>query len=224
MGPWGVSYGIISLTVPMVLAAAALSTGNLAFKMAVPLSCLGILLVFRPEPAAYWVMAAFLFSAAGDWFLSRKEGQILPFVIGILLYLLAHGGYLAYGINGWSGVGGSSAGAGGFSSARFSLILAGLLVPYLIYYLIRLRPAVDSPLLGGAAFVYLVISCVTLAAAAGRREDLLPYALFLLGIILILVSDTVISMTEFLGYHRFNSLILPTYYGAHLAITASFFL
>jgi hypothetical protein len=38
------------------------------------------------------------------------------------------------------------------------------------------------------------------------------------------LSDTIISFNEFLGYRELNSLILPTYYLAHLTITTSLLL
>ena len=50
----------------------------------------------------------------------------------------------------------------------------------------------------------------------------LPAALkwaYLAGIALIVFSDTLISFKEFLRYRRFDFLILPTYYLAHLCVT-----
>ncbi len=211
--PLSIPWGSFLLIIPAVLAFAALKTGNLGFKMAVPLSCMAVILLFRPEPAAVWIMAAFFFSAAGDGFLSSKGEADLPFVVGILFYLLAHAGYLGYAL--------SSGGTGGISWMRMGIALALFLVPYLIYYGTQLRPSVGNPVLAAAALVYLILSCAVLAAALGRRAEILPFILFAAGILLIVVSDTVISLTEFLSYHRLNGLILPTYYGAQLMVTAA---
>jgi hypothetical protein len=72
-----------------------------------------------------------------------------------------------------------------------------------------------------AVLLYLLISCVTLAAALGRRAPPRSWWLYAAGIALIVLSDTLIAFAEFLGQHRGDSLILPTYYLAHLCVTAS---
>jgi len=93
------------LLLPTILGLIATQTDYLPAKMGVPLACALILfLVLRPwdkvglQPLTdvYWVIAAFIFSAAGDYFLSNKSGQEVYFVIGIGLYLIAHIGYLGF--------------------------------------------------------------------------------------------------------------------------------
>jgi hypothetical protein len=72
-----------------------------------------------------------------------------------------------------------------------------------------------------AVLGYLLISCVALAAAIGLRQPGVVKSLYVAGIVLVVISDTIISFKEFLDYHDLNGLILPTYYLAHLAITLS---
>jgi hypothetical protein len=73
-----------------------------------------------------------------------------------------------------------------------------------------------------AALFYLVISCFSVAAAWGIKQ-LIPRAKwgYVLGISLILFSDTIIAFKEFTLFQSLNFLILPTYYLAQLCITFS---
>lgn len=154
-----------------------------------------------------WVMVAFAFSAAGDYFLSTKGESAERFIIGIGLFLLAHVGYI---LAAWK-------------NGRLhvpSLIV--LLAVFLPYYALLLRPAIAEPPLALAVLGYLLISCLALAVAAGMRWVGLDKAFYVSGIALIVFSDTLISFTEFLGFSAFDWLILPTYYLAHIAITTGF--
>ncbi len=198
------------LLIPATLAVIATVTNYLPAKMGVPLACALILffvLGFRRGKAGadvYFVIAAFVFSAIGDYFLSNKGGQSLYFVIGIGLYLLAHLGYLGFA---WRN--------GRLSGPVFLL----LLLIFLPYYMILLYPAIADPVLSFFVLAYLLISCLTLAVAAGLRLSRLVKGFYVLGITLIVLSDTVISFNEFLQYRELNWLILPTYYLAHLSIS-----
>jgi uncharacterized membrane protein YhhN len=151
-----------------------------------------------------WVVAAFVFSAAGDYFLSNKRGREDYFVIGIGLFLIAHFGYLT---TAWLN--------GRVHRPVLMLLVAG----FGGYYAALLYPAIEGRVLAAAVLVYLLVSCLVMAVAAGLRwaPDLKVW--YVLGIALIVLSDTVISFHEFLGIRTFNWLILPTYYLAHLSIT-----
>ena len=72
-----------------------------------------------------------------------------------------------------------------------------------------------------AVLVYLLISCFSLGAAVGIRAGRWIRWPYVLGIFLILFSDTIISFREFVGYRELDFLILPTYYAAHIIITFS---
>ena len=72
-----------------------------------------------------------------------------------------------------------------------------------------------------AALIYLLISCFSLGAAVGIDAKPLVRWSYVFGIVLILFSDTIISLKEFVGHNELNGLILPTYYLAHISITFS---
>lgn len=152
------------------------------------------------------VIWAFGMSMLGDWFLSNREGNAHYFEAGIGAFFLAHLGYLGYAVmNG---------------RIRFDA-LAFLLLVFLPYFGLALAPHMGSAVLGGAVLAYLLISCLALAAALGLRQPLGIRLFYVAGIGSIVLSDTVISFSEFLQFRVLNFLILPTYYLAHLLITYS---
>ena len=199
------------LLLPATLAVLALFSDWLPAKMGVPLTCALILLLAwqsREQRGAdkdiLWVVAALAFSAAGDDFLSSMAGQASYFVIGIGLYFLAHLGYLGFS----------------WSNGRLNRMVFWLaLLVYLPYGLFLLRPAIAEPVLFAAVLVYLLMSCLVFAVACGLRMAQPARGLFQAGIALIVLSDSIISFSEFLHYQTLDWLILPTYYLAHLGIT-----
>ena len=199
------------LIVPAVLGALALRTDSLPFKLGVPVAC-GVILVIRygrtlgSNREVGWVLAAFVFSALGDYFLSTKGGRASLFVAGIGAYFVAHLGYLAYALA-----------KGKPNWPALALVLAG----YLAYYVWKLRPAVDPSALSLAVLFYLLVSCASFAAALGIRLAAPARAWYVVGIALIVLSDTFISFNEFLGVRSCNWLILPTYYLAQISVTIS---
>ena len=72
-----------------------------------------------------------------------------------------------------------------------------------------------------AALIYLIISYLSLGGAMGIEGEKMYRITYLSGIILILFSDTIIALREFVGYHSLDGLILPTYYLAHILIAYS---
>jgi hypothetical protein len=66
-----------------------------------------------------------------------------------------------------------------------------------------------------------MVSCLALSAAAGLTWTGASKILYVTGISLIVISDTAISLNEFLGIKAADRIVLPTYFPAHLAITAS---
>ena len=152
------------------------------------------------------IMAAFLFSIGGDWFLSHRHGETERFVAGIALFFVAHLGYLAYAL------------LNGRIRWTFTLIL---LVGYLLFFFLKIFPGINDQTLMLAALAYLLISCFSFGAAFGLKGDRWEKRAYVFGIFLILFSDTIIAFKEFAGYRELNFLILPTYYLAHLVITFS---
>ena len=169
------------LIVPILLGFYADSTDYLPAKMGVPLCCglIATALFALQSPRRYdlfWLVAAFVFSALGDYFLSNKSGNESYFVIGIGLYFLAHVGYLSFAL----------------CNGRIHLpALAVLLVCYLTYYFVKLGPSIGDTVLSIAVLLYLLISCTALAAALGVKWQGHIKWFFVFGISMIMLSDTV---------------------------------
>ncbi|MCL4794949.1 MAG: hypothetical protein KJZ84_10305 [Bryobacteraceae bacterium] len=199
---------LVLLMLPVVSALLALAGQGLGWKLGVPFAC-AMALVALLDPrregrrALWWVVAAFAFSMAGDYFLSSRRGRESYFLYGIAAFWVAHLGYLAYALT-----------RGRVHVHALILLLAG----YLTYHFRMVAPAIESPVLSGAVLAYLLVSCVSMAAAIGMKTNPGERWLYVAGVALILFSDTVISFREFLNFHRLNALILPAYYLAQILI------
>jgi len=198
------------LLFPITSAIIALVTGWFIFKAGVALSGILILLfLFYRGNQTYemvWpVIAAFVLSIGGDWFLSHKQDQSWMFMAGIALFFFAHAGYLLYALK------------NGKINQNF---LLGLLAGYLVFFFVWLTPGIAGLGLKSAALFYLVISCVSLSAAVGIDQfPRIAKVAYVAGISLILFSDTIIAFKEFTLLQTLNFLILPTYYLAQILIT-----
>lgn len=196
------------LAIPVVFGTIASINGYLPLKLGVPGACALILIVFFRGARVrdyWWVVAAFFFSMVGDAFLSNKGDDEMMFVYGIGGFFVAHLGYLGFALTN-----------GKVQKLAVALLYAG----YLPFYLQSLNPAIDDAVLSVAVLVYLLISCLVLAAAIGIEPPGIPKWTYVAGITSIVVSDTLIAFDEFLDFTAFNDLILPTYYFAHTIITA----
>lgn len=197
------------LLIPLTLAILATAGYGFLFKAAVPGTCAIILILLlkkqlRTVPDIWFIIAAFLFSIAGDWFLSNKGDSFLMFSAGIGLYLFAHLGYLFFALR----------------NGRIHLVLTiVVLAAYLLFFFVSLYPAIDDTVLLIAVLVYLLISCVSLGAAFGIKLNPLVKWTYFAGVTLVLLSDTIIALNEFASCGALNFLILPTYYAAHMSIT-----
>ncbi len=202
-------YGFLLLSV--LSAICALITSNFIFKSGS--AGIGILIILilnfkkeKPSKDTWLIIGAFLFSIAGDYFMSNMNGDSSMFTKGIALFFVAHLGYLFF------------AKLNGQIKWRFTSIL---LTSFLLFYFIVLFPRINDTILMLAALLYLFISCFSLGASVGMKDESLVKWTYVFGIFLILFSDTIISLTEFLGYDKLDFLILPTYYLAHISITFS---
>ncbi len=199
------------LIIPFILAILALMHFGFVFNSGTAAFGIILLLILyykelRQNKDILMIIAAFVFSIVGDWFLSNKQGDTGRFVSGIVFFFFAHVGYLWFAL------------LNGKVQWRFFFILfAG----YLLFFFVKLYPSIDHPILIWAALGYLVISCFSLAAAAGIRANPLTKWAYIFGIFLILFSDTIIAYKEFVGFEELNFLILPTYYIAHITIVFS---
>jgi len=197
------------LFIPLVLAFFAVTGYGFFFQAAVPGSCAIILAAlfrkqFKTLPDIWFVIAAFLFSIAGDWFLSNKGDSFMMFSAGIGLYLFAHVGYLWFALR------------NGRMHKLFTIVL---LAGYLLFFFVKLYPALDDTVLLVAVLLYLLISCISLGAAFGIKLPPVVKWSYFAGVTLVLLSDTIIALKEFASYGDLNFLILPTYYAAHMSIT-----
>ena len=202
-------YLFLSLLIPLVCSVLAYTGYGFEFQLAVAASCIGIITI------AYWkriksfadisfVIGALVFSMGGDWFLSTKGDNFMMFATGIGLFFFAHLGYLIFAL------------ANGKLNRTLLYVLLAI---YLSFYVFALYPAIDEKILSVFSFVYLLISCVSVAAAAGTNLPKAAKRSYFAGIVFILLSDTIIAIKEFLSYPDLNFLILPTYYAAHICIT-----
>ncbi|MCA9186483.1 MAG: lysoplasmalogenase [Pirellulaceae bacterium] len=206
--------GWISLTlliVPLCLAGYALKTQEIVAKMGVPLSCAVLVILTAARTvalrrSAVWLVVALSFSAAGDWFLSNRNGRESYFLAGIGLFFIAHVGYLVFARH------------YGTIHRPTLFVLFGIFLPY---YTLGIFPNISGSLLPIAVLSYLLISCIVLSAAAGFKRPRSARVAYIAGITLIVFSDTVISFREFLDWHGWDWLILPTYYLAHLCVTGA---
>lgn len=207
---WIKKNWIYTLLVFSVLAAVmALSTANFIFKSGTAAIGIIILLLLnikeaKPLKETGYIIAAFLFSIAGDWCLSHMDGDPMMFSKGIALFFLAHIGYLVFAL------------INGRMNWRFT---GTLLASFLVFFFLILYPSINDKVLMLAALMYLFVSCLSLGAAVGIKSDPVVKWTYAFGIYLILFSDTIISLKEFCEYNVLNDIILPTYYLAHICIT-----
>jgi len=195
----------------VISAIMALNTADFFYKSGSAGVGILILLIinFRntKQPNDTWmIIGAFIFSIVGDWFMSNKLGDTMMFSKGIALFFLAHLGYLGFAL------------VNGKIKWRFTLII---LIAYLLFFYLLLVPSIDDKILLYAALIYLLISCLTFGTSVGIKGDTIFKWAYIFGIILIVFSDTIIALTEFLGYSKLDFIILPTYYLAHISITFS---
>ena len=160
----------------------------------------------KPSKDVWMIIAAFLFSIAGDWFLSHSNNDTIMFSKGIALFFFAHIGYLSFAL---------------LNGKIKWLTTSILLVVFLLYFFVLLYPTFDDTVLMLASLIYLFISCLSFGASLGIKGDSVVKWTYVFGIFLVLFSDTIISLTDFLGYKSIVFLILPTYYLAHIVITFS---
>ena len=196
------------LLIPLTFTILSVNGYGFLFRGAVSASC-ALILWFMSEHAANhsirWVMAALLISIAGDWFMSHIGGVPVRFIYGVGLFFVAHVCFLCFCLK----------------NGRINkYLLLFVLALFLTFFFTALLPALLShAALFVAVLCYLLISCLSLSAAAGLRLSSLTRWLFSFGIALLLFSDTLIALGSFAGYPQLRFLILPTYFLSHIFIT-----
>ena len=203
----GMLPGVVAI-LQLASAVLALTVGGFLFQSgSAGLGALAILLLIWKHGlrgADGWLaIGAFAFSIVGDYFLSNRGGDRMMFVYGIGFFFLAHLGYLGYALC-----------HGRLNRSVTLLFCTG----YLIFFFTALYDGISDPVLLWAALAYLFVSCFSMGAAWGMQPGR-SRTLYLSGIGLILFSDTLIAFREFMAYTRWDFLILPTYYLAHILVT-----
>jgi uncharacterized membrane protein YhhN len=199
------------LLIPFASALLALNHFGFLFKAGVAAS--GILILWwvyfgkLSQSKDVWaIFGAFLFSIAGDWFLSNRNGETSRFIMGIALFFMAHVGYLVFAL---------------MNGRLNRLLTVIILAVYLVFYFFMLSPGIEDETLKVAALCYLLISCISLGAALGISGHSAFKWLFAFGIVMVLFSDTIIALREFVKYKDMDFLILPTYYLAQISVVAA---
>jgi len=197
------------LLIPIFSAILALYTNDFIFKAGVAGGGILILFImyfnkFKQSGDVWMILGAFLFSIAGDWFLSNRHGNTGMFIAGIALFFFAHVGYLTFAL----------------MNGRMHWGFTGLILAiFLLIFSLLFYPNIGDKMLLVAVLIYLLISCFSLGAAIGIQASPIVKWFYLFGIALVLFSDTLIAFREFAGYKQLNWLILPTYYLAQISVT-----
>ena len=200
-------FQILLMSIPVICALLSQMEYGSNFKYAVSLTCGCVLcLVYgRHITKDVWIIvAAFLFSILGGWFLSNRRGLEIRFIYGIVYYFIAHLGFLWFSLK---------------NGEIKKWILYITLTVYLIFYILALYPGIESKALALAVLCYLLVSCISFAAATGLRLTPLSKWLFAAGIFSLLFSDTIIAFKEFLDHRELYFLMMPTYFLSHILIT-----
>ncbi len=189
------------------------ATDSLLLRSATTLSCMLIALGFvatrRMPCCAWWIVAAFALSFAGDYVLGHWGGGFEGFVCGVGLFLVAHLCYVAYSL----------------CCGRMRWWLLALLVGIFgVYYFALLLPAISDTVTSVAVLSYIIISCLSMAAAVGldvKECGSLSRALYIIGIASLLFSDLLIAQKRFLHDGTLYALMMPTYFASQILVTAS---
>jgi len=204
------TFGIISLIIPLYLSIRGSLKSNFINHTAATLSCAAILIIFGGLPFAKkgWpLIFALLISVAGDYFLSHKSSIKFSYVKGIACFFIAHVLYITFFmLVGNKGI---------FKYVFLVFALTG----GLIYFFIRLQPHIIGIPMKIAVLSYLVVSIISLSFVMNLRIHPLALTLLILGIALLVFSDTMIAEKDFMRYPG-RLPIIPTYLASHFFLTS----
>lgn len=199
------------LLLPIVLMTAYIVSYAYLYSMATTLSCALIVLWYTSKNNdirnGIWIIGAFAFSIGGDRMLKLCSGHDLYFVSGISLFFIAHVLYLTYSLR------------NGRMAYKFLTVMG---CGFLIYYCTTLMPRIPDVTVNIFVCLYILISCISLAAAKGLKIDVFSRNLFFGGIASLAFSDTLISIESFIGHTDVYFLMLPTYYASQILVTAAY--
>lgn len=205
----GVVVAFLAL-IPICFAVLRLATRKYVFSALTTLSCAALSL--SPLWSGGWrwsqliLPTALVVSAIGDYFMAHKSGHAEIYRLGIAGFLLAHALFIVHCCTQWR------------PRAWIAVVGLILLAGYGAYLVCRVLPGIPK-LLKLPAALYTLISVAGFTMSLMTRNPL-----YIVGIALLLFSDTMIAEHDFAGNRAAGALILPTYYLSQMlvALSASF--
>ena len=200
------------LLIPVLFTVFALRGCGFFYRAGVSASCAIIVWIVLRQFAGkgkWFLIAALLTSICGDWFMSHTGGNPVRFIYGVCLFFVAHLGFVVFCLKN-----------GHVNRYVLSIMLTG----FLAFFFLALRPALTQPALFAAVLAYLLVSCFSFAVATGLHLATATRVCFSFGIALLVFSDTIIALKDFVGHKELGFLILPTYFASHIVIALAMIL
>lgn len=199
MSAWG--YAAL-LAIPLAAAALRCVRPWFALNAIVSLSCAAIVLAARGAVSPLFF--GLIVSVAADWFMAHKAGRTGWYLCGIGGFFAAHALFL------WDVL--LDASLAPLPFLAFALLAAG----YGLYLARRILPRVSDARMRLAIVLYMLISAASLAFSLA-----VPGAARTLGLLCIVLSDTLIAESDFVGNRAARPWILPTYFLCHILLALS---
>ncbi len=190
------------LAIPLAAAALRRVRPWFALNAIVSLSCAAIVLAVRGAVSPLFF--GLIVSVAADWFMAHKAGRTGWYLCGIGGFFAAHALFL------WDVL--LDASLAPLPFLAFALLTAG----YGLYLARRILPRVSDARMRLAIVLYMLISAASLGFSLAA-----PGAARTLGLLCIVLSDTLIAESDFAGNRAAGAWILPTYFLCHILLALS---
>ena len=193
--------------IPVCFAVLRLITRKYVFSALTTLSCAALSLSPVWSDGWRWsqliLPAALVVSAIGDYFMAHKGSRPEIYRLGIAGFLLAHVLFIVHSCTQWR------------PNVRIFLVGIALFAAYGAYLALRALPGIPGSLkLPAALYALVSVAGFTLSLMTGNL-------LYILGLALLMFSDTMIAEHDFAGTRWAGALILPTYYLSQLLAALS---
>ena len=190
------------LAIPLAAAALRRVRPWFALNAIVSLSCAAIVLAVRGAVSPLFF--GLIVSVAADWFMAHKAGRTGWYLCGI------GGFFAAFALFLWDVL--LDASLAPLPFLAFALLAAG----YGLYLARRILPRVSDARMRLAIVLYMLISAASLGFSLAA-----PGAARTLGLLCIVLSDTLIAESDFAGNRAAGAWILPTYFLCHILLALS---
>lgn len=190
------------LAIPLAAAALRCVRPWFALNAIVSLSCAAIVLAARGAVSPLFF--GLIVSVAADWFMAHKAGRTGWYLCGIGGFFAAHALFL------WDVL--LDASLAPLPFLAFALLAAG----YGLYLARRILPRVSDARMRLAIVLYMLISAASLGFSLAA-----PGAARTLGLLCIVLSDTLIAENDFAGNRAAGAWILPTYFLCNILLALS---